>query len=104
MRTNHFADLFSEQPTPALSRGIPPMVDANFEVQNQEAGQKEKWAGVASGNSPRITRVYQVTVDTDGEHRGMTVIDPSGNGFEAFQKSCRNRFGEDRVVSIELRR
>ena len=49
------------------------------------------------------TRVYQVVIDTDGVHKGMTVIDPSGGGFEAFQQSCRRRFGADRVVSIQPR-
>ena len=49
------------------------------------------------------TRVYKVVIDTDGVHKGMTVIDPSGNGFEEFQQSCRRRFGPDRVISIKLR-
>ena len=52
----------------------------------------------------RTTRVYQVVVDTDGEHKLMTVIDPSGSSLESFQKSCYSRFGAGRVVSIELRR
>ena len=51
-----------------------------------------------------ITRIYQVVINTDGVHKGMTVIDPSGGSFELFQQSCRRRFGSDRVISIESRR
>ena len=49
------------------------------------------------------TAVYHVIVDTDGVHKGMSVIDPSGDSFESFQQSCRRRFGADRVISIEQR-
>ena len=52
----------------------------------------------------RVVRLYHVVVNTDGIHKGMTVIDPSGDDLEAFSKSCRSRFGVDRVVSIEPRR
>jgi len=53
---------------------------------------------------PRVTRLYHVVVNTDGVHKGMTVIDPSGDDMKAFSKSCRSRFGVDRVISIEPRR
>ncbi len=51
----------------------------------------------------RITRVYHVIVDTDGAHEGMTIIDPSGDSLEAFEQSCCNRFGANRVISVEPR-
>jgi hypothetical protein len=54
-------------------------------------------------NSSSRAKLYHVVVDTDGVHKGMTVIDPSGNDLEEFQQSCRNRFGADRVISIEPR-
>lgn len=52
---------------------------------------------------PRVTRLYHVVVNTEGVHKGMTVIDPSGDDFEAFCVSCSRRFGSDRVISIEPR-
>ena len=52
----------------------------------------------------RTTRVYHIVVETDGVHRGMTIIDPSGDDLEAFTQSCYRRFGEKRVISIEVRR
>ena len=60
-------------------------------------------AEAAPANSSPKTRLYHVVVDTDGVQKGMTVIDPSGNGFEEFQQSCRRRFGADRVISIQPR-
>jgi len=54
-------------------------------------------------NTPHVTKVYHVVLDTDGVHKGMTIIDPSGKDLEAFRRSCCNRFGEDRIISIELR-
>ncbi len=52
-------------------------------------------------NQPPVTRVYRVVVDTDGVHKGMTIIDPSGDDLEAFRQSCYRRFGEKRVISVE---
>ena len=51
----------------------------------------------------RITRVYRVVVETNGIPKGMTIIDPSGDDLEGFRQSCCNRFGAERVVSIEPR-
>lgn len=58
----------------------------------------------ASESSASKTKVYRVVVETDGLKKAMIVIDPSGNGPEAFQKSCRGRFGADRVMMIEERK
>ncbi len=53
--------------------------------------------------APRSARIYHVVVDTDGVRKGMAVIDPSGDGVEAFTRGCYRRFGADRVISIEPR-
>jgi len=52
-------------------------------------------------NQPPVTRVYHVIIETNGVHKGMTIIDPSGDDLEGFRQSCCNRFGAERVVSIE---
>ena len=49
------------------------------------------------------TKVYHVTIDVDGVHKGMTVLDPSGDDLAAFRQSCYRRFGEERVISVEPR-
>ncbi len=49
------------------------------------------------------TRIYRVIVETDGVHKSMAVIDPSGDDMEAFTQACYRRFGASRVISIESR-
>ena len=53
-----------------------------------------------TSNRSSATRVYQVVVNTNGVHKRMTVIDPAGSDYEAFQQSCYKRFGAGRVISI----
>ena len=49
------------------------------------------------------TKVYHVVLETNGVHKGMTVIDPSGVDLEAFQQSCYRRFGRERVITVKQR-
>ena len=59
---------------------------------------------VVKRNQCSATRVYHVILETNGAHKGMTIIDPSGDDLEDFKQSCYRRFGADRVISIEARR
>ena len=52
-------------------------------------------------NHRSATKVYHVVVGTGGVHKGMTIIDPSGDDLEAFRQSCYRRFGEKRVIRVE---
>ena len=56
------------------------------------------------GEFQSIDDIRAVVIDTNGVHKGMTVIDPSGNGALAFRQSCYVRFGAERVITVELRR
>lgn len=75
------------------------------EIKSELASHKIEIMRVLARPSrpPRVTRLYHVAVVTDGVHKGMTVIDPSGDDLEAFSECCRRRFGDDRVISIEPR-
>jgi hypothetical protein len=88
-----------------LNAGISPcdVVNVSIERVCDPLPELTETVKAAPANSSSKTKLYHVVVDTDGVHKGMTVIDPSGDDFEKYQQSCRCRFGADRIISIEPR-
>ena len=56
---------------------------------------------VVKRNQCSAPGVYHVILETSGVHKGMTIIDPSGDDLEDFKQSCYRRFGAERVISVE---
>ena len=81
--------------------GCHPRVSGNSKTESITSETKPKLP-TEPANHP-AARVYRVVLETDGVHKGMTVIDPSGDDMAAFRQSCNRRFGEARVISEEPR-
>ena len=74
---------------------ITPEIKAELKIHKDEIIE------VLGVPTPPSTRIYRVIVDTDGVHKSMAVIDPTGDDIERFTQACYRRFGPDRVISIE---
>lgn len=72
-------------------------------IKAELASHKPEIIQLLSKPSPRLPagRVYQAVVDTNGVHKSMAVICPCGDDLSKIRETINDRFGAERVISIE---